>query len=375
MTLYLIDGFETYGNKSTTDADLQSNLDNTIRVTHTLGGGGHIARDLAIIDDFETQGFAFEFPTLSAGRSEYIVYENPDSHPRLGDFVVPTNGLALTFCTGFRFFNASQTPAQDTEIFTLMTSAVGLAASVDVSSNEADLIYYPMSGSSTTISSVLTADTWHYLEFEYKFTTSGNGGYMKVFVDGVEQANITSSNVASATFYNTYGFRIGCNAGSNQTAGTKYAFDDVYSMSIDGVDHTAPLGPVRVIKLAPSSDATPNNWSPDIGTTNYTQVDNQNWDNTSYVEAATTADDDHYGLETLGTVDTVHCLQIDVVAQAIDGTPNLHVGFDNGTADEEDLGAIGSQSQDRALFDADPSGSAWTVSSVNSVEATQRMTE
>ena len=105
-------------------------------------------------------------------------------------------------------------------------------------------------------------------------------------------------------------------------------------------------------------------------------MDNVNWETADYVDATATGDDDHYGLTTLAA-DAVHGLDIRVVCEAVDGTPNLHIGFDDGaTADEEDMGTIatGGAVCKRQFFETAPTA-YWDASEVNAVEATQRMTE
>lgn len=206
---------------------------------------------------------------------------------------------------------------------------------------------------------------------------------MTIDVDGSQVANLTSQSISAFTFLTGWGIRIGAGgAGFNQTAGENFAIDDVYQLEVDGVDHTGPIsdiaaGEIRVLLLSPTSDAIPNDWTPSAGGDNYALIDEQDWATADYVDATTTADDDHYGLTTLEGTVGVHGVQIDVVCIAVDGTPNLHIGLDNGVADEEDMGTIGTGStvQKRMLFETDPGGGAWSESDVNAVEATQRMTE
>jgi hypothetical protein len=225
----------------------------------------------------------------------------------------------------------------------------------------------------------LTADTWHYIELEWKFTTSGNGGYMKIYVDGNEVLDTGAENMTTFTFFTSYGFRIGCSGNTNQTGGSRFAFDDLYAMEIDGVEHTAPLGACRVLAMRPSGDAVPNDWTPSTGSDNYALVDDTDVDETDYVDATATGDDDHYDLTPLDGVSTVHGVRFDVACEVVDGTPNLHIGCDNGTADEDDMGIPGMGVSGvvnvQEFHQKDPDAADWTESSVESVEATIRMTE
>lgn len=377
MTVFMCDGFETYGNLSTLGSDIETRLGNTDKISFVEISGGHTG-NLSLINDFESVGLAVEFPSVQAGRSEWIRYEFPDGSGRFPDYKLPTNASHPTMCVGFRFYNADTTPNLQSTIWSCLTGSGSGAASLRRATNKVDLEFLPASGTNTVMSGALSLDTWHYIEIEFKFAPSSAGGFAKVYVDGSEVADITSANMAPFTFNTGYGFEIGCSASTSQTAGNNFAFDDVYAMEIDGVNHTAPLGPSRVLLLGPASDDAPNDWTPSGGGSNYPMVDGTDWDTTTYVEATTNGDDDHYGLDTLGPQDEVHGASISVVCEAVDGTPNLHIGFDNGTADEEDMGTIPSASgevQKRMFFEADPSGSAWSVANLNSAEATQRMVE
>jgi hypothetical protein len=279
-------------------------------------------------------------------------------------------------CAGFRFFNADTTPGLTSEIFGILSGVSTAPSSLDRDSDNTSLIFY-YSGGDVRADDCLTPDTWHYIEVEWKLTTSGNGGYAKVYVDGNEVIDTGAVNIANFSFISSYGFRIGVQASTNQTAGNNFAFDDVYCMEIDGVEHTAPLGACRVYAMRPTADATPNDWTPSTGSDNFALVDDTDVDQTDYVDATTTGDDDHYTLGSLQNTDTVHAMRIDVACEAVDGTPTLHIGFDDGTADEEDLGTVatGSVQNFHQTFEEDPSNAAWTKSSAEAIEATQRMTE
>jgi hypothetical protein len=384
MTVYIMDGFETYGDKTTAGSDVQANINATTAggdglITFTQGSGGH-GGDLAIVDDHLAEGFAVEFPPFDTARSEWITYSWPSGSGRFPDKIVSTNSSAPILGCGFRFYNADWTVASGSPtniIWQVMNSVSAAGAKLTVMDDKTTLRFTDSDSISYDASSALTAGQWHYIELEWKQTTKPNG-YVKVSVDGTVVIDESDIDMSGFTFFTTYGFRIGLQAaGSNQTNTDQYKFDDVYGMEIDGVDHTGLLGDCRVKLLKPNSDATPNDWTRSTGADNFGRVDVQDWDTTEYVDATSTGDDDHYGLETLGSVDTVHAVRVDAVVEAVDGTPTLHIGLDDGTADEADMGTIGTGSavQKQAVFNEDPSGAAWTQSAVNSVEATQRMTE
>lgn len=366
MTVFMCEGFETLGVKADTGATLESRLNTMQRVAFGENNGGH-SDDIELIDDFDTVGLALQFPLGEAARGTYVNFEWPAAYK------ASTNSSHPDMACGFRYYNADIN--QQVNIFSILTGATATAGELEVASNGIDLVWDDNTGS-VTISNVLTADEWHYIEVEFKPTNSSSGGFVRIYVDGSQVYEGLSRSIVNFPFNTSYGIRLGTRYGGNVTSGLP-AFDDVYCMEVDGVNHTEPLGPSRVLLLSPNNDASPNDWTRSTGANNYALIDEQDWDTTDYVEADTNGNDDHYGLTTLSSADTVHGLQIDVVCEATDGTPNLHIGFDDGTADEVDVGTVstGGESHYREFFDADPSGASWTVSNVNSVEATQRMTE
>lgn len=369
MTLFHFEGFETLGNSSTTGANLETRIIAVPQQTFTELNGGH-STDVALISDFETVGLALRFPVGITARGTLITLEWPSAYK------VTTNSSHPTMVTGFRYYNADSNPEAVRTIWQHLIGASSSQGSLKTSADNLDLIWDDDTGAHT-ISSVLTADTWHYIEIEFKATTSANGGFVKIYVDDSEVYHGATRNIVSAAFYTSYGVRFGLVATANETGGNQPAFDDLYQLHLDGTAHTARLGPCRVLLLKPDADATPNNWAPSTGATNFNIVNKIDWATGTYVEADVTGDDDHYSMDTLPAVTTVHALQVDALVEAVDGTPNLHLGFDDGTADETDVGTIatGSTTVGRSIHTDDPSGTAWTQSTVNSADLTQRMTE
>lgn len=369
MTIFHCEGFETIGNTATSGADLETRIGKIDRYTWQEVSGGH-TDPIQLVDDFETDGNALRLPLGLASRESYIRHEWPTAYK------VTTNSSHPEIAIGFRMYNADMNPGAARKIWQYMTAATSPSCTLGVASNGVDLTWNDPTGT-VTISGVLTVDTWHYIEAHFKPTTSAAGGFVIVYVDGTEVYNSGARTLVTFTFSASYGTRIGLGSSDNEVGSNRPILDDWYELEVDGVTHTGRLGSVRIKRLTPSSDATPNDWSPASGADNYAMVDGVDWGTSDYVEAAATAEDDHYGLSALAGADQVHALQVDVVCVAVDGTPTLHVGFDNGTADESSEGVIGTVSSvcKRALFTTDPSGAAWSQASANSVEATQRMTE
>ncbi len=377
MTVFFCDGLESYGDTTSTGSSVETLIAATNNTFYDNVSGGHAGGTVSLINDFETVGFALEFPDGESARGEYIRYEHPDGTGRFADYKVPTDASAPVLCVGFRFYNAEILPASTitSTIFQAMNSASGAAFSLKVKSDNVTLQIVDNDATTHDADTTMSKDTWHYIEIEWKQTTAGYG---KVYLDGNLVIDTGTVDMAGFTFFETWGFRIGFGcAGGNQTGGNNLAIDDIYEMEIDGVEHTAPLGASRVLAMRPTSDATPNDWTPSTGSDNYALIDETDVSTTDYVDATATTNDDHYGLSAIENVSSVHAMRVDVACVAVDGTPTLHIGFDDGTADEQSMGVVstGSTQNFQQTFEEDPSNAAWTESSAEAIEATQRMTE
>ncbi|MCP4896253.1 MAG: hypothetical protein GY906_04690 [bacterium] len=390
MTAIGCEGFETYGESGASESDIQTRINATSDFKWSTSGAD---MDVTLSTGYDSEGLCLDIDDAvgnGAGERRYIQVAMGSAYNDT------TTGSVNEYCVGFHYYNGElDTSGTSIPQRTIWYNSQGTYGSnpshnplskLIVANNSVDLIFDPPTGSNSTMSGVLTKNTWHFIELWYKPTTSGaNGGFVKIYVD---QSNVldVSASVANGPFYKNLGFAIGSEitvgGDSNDGASSQGSkFDNVYWIEVDGVTHTAPLEDCRVKLLSPTSDGTPSDWTASTGSDNYALVDEQDWDETDYVEAATgtvaTPQDDNYGLTTLGSADSVEGLRVDVVCKATDGTPSLHIGFDDGTVDVDDRGVIGTSStvQEMKFFPQDPSSAAWTVSSVNSVEATQRMTE
>jgi hypothetical protein len=388
MTVLIIEGFECHGNGSTSDANLKARMDDT----YDMGNGTAIGLpgDMSLVDNDLADGtFALEIDDTgaSSARGERCDFQWPSAYNNL------TNGSVDEFACGFRYYHGeldavSSVPAriiawitEGTYDGSQPTNPVvsSLKCKLQVDNDNSTLRFTDGSSNEYSSASVFTPGNWYYIEMEWKPTTSALGGYIKVYVDGVEKIN-QSTNVGTATFFRTQGFSIGAqmSGGNNDgVSSTPGKYDDIYGIVLDGVEHTQRLGDCRVAPMTPNADATPNDWTPSTGGDNYALVDDQDWVEADYVDATATGNDDHYTHTSPVDAETVHGVQLNCVCNGIDGTPTLHLGMDDGTADEVDLGVVpvATTVMYRATFDKDPSGADWTQSSVTSVEMTTRMTE
>lgn len=361
MTWIEVEGFEVYGDATTAGNDVEAAIDKRPSLDYVEGTGSPTSISLEV---GEAQGFALTMPSTGVGQAYRVDWEFPTAYK------VAMNASGPDMVVGMRVKVPTDTGGSTRRFWTLLKSGPGEAAiSMDFADDGNDLTVNYSAGSTTEVGA-FTPGSWHYIEIHFKAGSSADGGFVTIDVDEVEV--ISTGSVNTEIFFNTsYGIRF------QQVASTgAWALDDVCLYEDDGVAHTGPIGDRQIHALVPTSDATPNDWTPSAGGDNFALIDEDELDAADYVDATVTADDDHYGLTTL-SASAVECLQIDCECIAIDGTPTVHIGFDDGTADEADDGVIGTGSNTvvRKLFPDDPSGSTWTASSVNSVEATQRMTE
>lgn len=387
MTILLFDGFETYGDTSTAGATVESNLD---AVSGSTAAATQFDMDfnrpasnptdiVTIVDDQFSEGFAVQFPVMGSAQSVWIGYEFPSAGQGT------TNASVPEIIVGFRYYHGALDRSAGTGPLIRNiaeplagSSLPGSTTNMSIEVNEDDELYVDVNGTQTPVYNV-SEGTWYFIEVKYKMTTSANGGYATLWVNGDEIGTVNDS-VIGFTFFNCMGWRFsgGMSGGNNLNPGSEgMRIDDFYALVVDGT-HSDRLGVVRVLYQDVNSDATPNDWSPSTGSDNYAMLGDNDWDTSTYVEAATNGDDDHYGIEGFAvTPTTVHAVRVDSVVVATDGTPTLHIGLDDGTADELSMGVVSTGSNELyvGIYPDDPSGAAWTASSVESIEATQRMTE
>ena len=372
MTVFRIDGFETYGDNTATDAQIETRIGATMQTTHNLVSGG-LSGSKSLV--FADTGLALQYPTLGSAQGDFITYEFPDGSYRHKNLKVSTNSSIDEIVCGFRVYVPDITDNLDVTLFQNLTGVTTVATTVSILGGTGMRVR-DASSTNHDVTGVLTKGQWHYIEIEYKMAPSSAGGFMKVYVDGTEQISTGSVNICSFTFFSQYGCRLGVQATSNQLdTSENFRLDDVYLLYEDGVINTGPIGECKVVPLEPDADATPNDWTPSTGSDNWDMVNGQGWDTATYVEGSS-GNDDHYTTEDLSGADTVHAVQFTTILESVTSASDLHLGCDNGTADEQDMGSIATGTGGVSMHqchETDPSGSAWTQSSVNSVESTQRV--
>lgn len=349
MAVILVDGFDLY-NGTGANTGLQAKWSLISGGTDTgsaMGTGRFSGQDLEITGALNSDrlfgrsftataslavGFAFRMSALPAS-NQFILFFNTTSGAAWQDSLLLTTTGTLTAC-------------RNTAI-----------------STKTDL--------GTTASQVIFANTWHYLEVE--LTISDTVGVYKVYVDGVQQLNLTAQDTRNGSPTTVDTIYIG-NRGGNPNPANVLSFDDLYV-----VDAATKLGERRVETLYPTSDVA-QGWARSTGATNYTLVDEaQANGDTDYVQGTNVGDVDTYGFGDLSSTPTnIDAVQMSIFAEKTDATSrSIAAQLKSGatTSDGGNFALASSYGKFERLTTQDPNTSAaWTASGVNALQGGPKVT-
>lgn len=199
---------------------------------------------------------------------------------------------------------------------------------------------------------------WQYIEF--KVTINNTTGSFEVRINGksyLTQSSVDTQNGGTAELRKVELY------GSNGQG----FWDNLY------VDDATFHGPCRVNSLLPNGDDT-TNWTPDSGTTNYTQVDeNPPDDDTSYVDSSASVIQDTYDYGNLTNLDTIKSVQISTDVKVTDATTyTLENLIKSGGTIYGETGVLVSSTSyvwHNRIADTDPNtASAWTNTNVDAAK-------
>lgn len=234
-------------------------------------------------------------------------------------------------------------------------------------------------GSGTIIATSTNAiayGAYHY--FEVAITVHNTAGTIDVRWDGVNVpglTGLTSQNTRNGT--NNYGNRVGLfGAPSNAALGgasTIVDVDDLYICDDSGAQNNTFLGDVRVQAVFPSGAGNSNQFTPSTGS-NYQTVDETTPnDDTDYNSSSTANDIDLFAMgDITPTSGTIKAVVVWVYCRKDDGgsrtlAPAVRSGGSNSFATTISVGS--SYAYYPGIFELDPASAAWTVTTVNSIEA------
>ena len=214
-----------------------------------------------------------------------------------------------------------------------------------------------------TGTTTIAAGAWNY--YEVKAFINGASGTCEVHLNGAVEIASTVGNFGSSNIDTFLMAQIVSNGSSD--------FDDIYVLDTTG---SAPrntfLGDVRVETVFPTSDGAHTAWTPNSGSTHWTQVSEVQADgDTTYVGDSTPNDIDTYGCGDIDTGATVYGVQVNMYARKDDASTRQiapvirQSGSDNVGTTVTLTTTYAFYSQ---LYNQDPTSADWTPTTVNADE-------
>ncbi len=163
-----------------------------------------------------------------------------------------------------------------------------------------------------TGSTVLSVNTWYYIELKTFVADSGNGagqGTYELKIDGAVEVSGTASMVSSGrNGVNLITFNSGGSFGV-----TAFQVDDVYVCDDQGSVNNDYLGDIRVATLFPNGDDT-QAWTTSSGSDHYSLVNENPADgDATYVETSTTNAFDIFDYDNFADTGTIHGVQVNSI--------------------------------------------------------------
>ncbi len=274
---------------------------------------------------------------------------------------LPSNYATLFAGFAFRF---STLPAATQDIFILQAGAT-LTYRVGITTGGKIVVRNSSGTVIGTGTTTLVVNTWYYIET--KAFINGASGTCEVHLNGV------SGEIAAATTGNFGSSNLDTVTLSQLTSNQTADYDDIYILDTSGA---APrqtfLGDVRVETVFPTSDGAHTAWTPNSGSTHYTQVGETLADgDTTYVGDSTPNDIDSYGCGDIDTGATVYGVQTNLYARKDDASTRQiapvirQSGSDNVGTTVTLSATYLFYSQ---LYNQDPTPADWTPTTVNGDE-------
>lgn len=228
---------------------------------------------------------------------------------------------------------------------------------------------YP--STSLGFSQALLPDTWYYIEFKFKRTTSTVLGDIELKVNGITEL-LPAAGINTALSGREIGTLIFMN--SSNISFTYH--DDIYVIDTEANPTADFLGPSKVQILRPNGNGNYSQWDGSDGnqTDNYLLVDDTTPDgDTTYIEAQNAAKKDSYAFENISNTSNIHAVQTTSFAENKgEGVLNMrNISRVNSTDYNGDDIVVpsGQYIACQQVWDEDPDTSAaWTESGLNAAE-------
>ena len=229
----------------------------------------------------------------------------------------------------------------------------------------------PLAGGVST--TVLSANAWHYVEFQVTISTSIGANTCKVFIDGVQVINVTTGqSTRSVSSSNN-------SANSIQFQGliSPTNWDDVYILDGTGTP-TTPLGDSRVREQYPDAAGDTTQWTPQGFASNWQNVNENPADgDTTYNVTATVTNTDLYNLAATGATGTINGVQVTAMCRKDDvGARSAATRIKTGGVEftGSTIALLTTYVCLMTLYNVNPQTTiAWTVADLNALQAGIRL--
>jgi hypothetical protein len=324
MALLFVDGFDSYAT-----ADITKKWTNTSSATIQTANGRRATGNASVGTLGYVEKSVSNLTTVIAGCAIYV-----------------------TGITDNKFLDFRDAATIQCNLHLLVTGAI------QVLRNDSTVL-------ATSAVGVITAGTYHYIEF--KATIHDTTGSVEVKVNGATVASAT--NVDTKQSANAY-----CNLVRFAGASSTSYIDDVYICDTTGSAPTNDfLGDCRVDTLYPNADGTYTSFTPSSGTDHYALVDETAPNTSDYVESSTAGHQDSYQMGNLSALTgTIYGVQVSVAALKDDaGARSLKVGVRSSSTNSVSAAQTLATGQVyyRNIHETDPAtAAAWTESGVNAAQ-------
>jgi hypothetical protein len=293
-----------------------------------------------------------------------------------------THHVSTTIIVGFAFRVSALPTSTNRMILVTLCDGSFSAPGAFVYLDSSGTLHFLRSGGSTITEAgytgpTIATNTWHYLEFKCKYTTSTASGDMSMQVDG--SAANSNTGTGSSTENGGTGYTHVCLGDTNVHAtgvnGATIDYDDLYIADISGSSNNTFLGDCTVEYLLPNGAGASTQWTLGAGSSNHAAVaDTPHEDgDTSFVDTAGAGNRDSYTVGSLAhTPVSVFGVAVTAFANQANGetrTIDMSTRTSNTYQDGATTATLTTTYQPYvAIFNTDAGGSAWTGSSVNAME-------
>lgn len=208
---------------------------------------------------------------------------------------------------------------------------------------------------------------WYYIEV--KLVVSGASGSCEVHLNGVSEIGSTTGNFGTAPVDRIIFYNVG--QGGADSSWT----DDVYCVDTTGpAPRNTFLGDVRVETLSLNAEGADTAWAASSGTKVACIDQTTSWDSdTDYISSSTPGDRETFTTSPLSiAAGGVLGVQVVLVARKDDGGARTIAPVIRMAGTDHDgptsIGLSASYLALTTIYDTDPTGSAWSIASVNAAE-------